>query len=67
LTGPKRLPYPALNGAPERQCCNLDRPPVVARRDACGAMARLIEQHNDRRLPARPTAGFLFEALSYDH
>jgi hypothetical protein len=37
----------------------LDRPPlVVARREPCGAMARLIDYQNDHRLPARQTAGF---------
>jgi hypothetical protein len=31
------------NDAPERHCRNLDRSPLVASLDLCGAMARLID------------------------
>jgi hypothetical protein len=47
-----------LNEAPERYPRNLDRSPLVARVDLCGAMARLIDSKTDRRLPARHSAGF---------
>jgi hypothetical protein len=46
------------NDAPERLRRRFDRPPLVARVHLCGAMARLIEQPNDHRLPARHPAGF---------
>jgi hypothetical protein len=35
-----------------------DRPPLVARLHACGAMARLIRSAPGHRLPARHPAGF---------
>jgi len=51
------LLYPPQHD-PERHPPDSMRASLVARPHACGAMARLIEQPSDRRLPARHSAGF---------
>jgi hypothetical protein len=64
LTASKRLLYPPRRDQPERHPPDSMRASLVARPQPCGAMARLIEQPSDRRLPARRPAGFF---VSGDH